>query len=125
MSQLLRTLPTPPEVSQAAVSSPSTPPEPKVNGGSYASVTFHVAGHEYVALGWALQKASPAIARTLAAIPDASTAAVVIPDVPGIAPDRLYRLFGAAVDFATSGNLAIDDSDALDLWAIAAVLQVS
>jgi hypothetical protein len=49
------------------------------------------AGHEFVALGWLLEQASPAIARTLKAIPDASAAAVVIPDIPGIPPQQLYR----------------------------------
>lgn len=44
-----------------------------------------------MALGWLLEKASPAIARTLRAIPDASSAAVVIPEVPGIPSDHLYR----------------------------------
>lgn len=77
-----------------------------------------------MALGWVLEQASPAIARTLAAIPDASTAAVVIPDVEGVPPDRLYRLFGLAVEFANSGNLPMEAKDALDLWTIAAVLQV-
>ena len=71
-----------------------------------------------------MERASPAIARTLAAIPDAATAAVVIPEVAGLAPDRLYKLFGLAVEFAGSGDLAMDTADALDLWAVAAVLQV-
>ena len=52
---------------------------------------WHLAGHEFVALGWVLEQASPAIARTLRAISDASSAAVVIPEVPGIAPAQLYR----------------------------------
>ena len=82
-------------------------------------------GHEFVALGWILEQASPAIARTLSAIPDVSTAAVVIPDVPGIPPERLYRLFGVAVEFASSSSTAVEETDALDLWAIAAVLQAS
>ncbi len=77
-----------------------------------------------MALGWVLEQASPAIARTLAAIPDASAAAVVIPDVEGVPPDRLYKLFGLAVEYANSGNLPINATDALDLWTIAAVLQV-
>ena len=82
------------------------------------------AGHEFVALGWVLEQASPAIARTLAAIPDASAAAVVIPDVDGVPPDRLYRLFGLAVEYANSDNLAMEAKEALDLWSVAAVLQV-
>ena len=73
-----------------------------------------------------MEQASPAIARTLAAIPDhqASSAAVVIPAIASIPPDRLHRLFGMAVEFAESNQLRIDDSDALDLWTVAAVVQV-
>ena len=77
-----------------------------------------------MALGWVLEQASPAIARTLAAIPDTSAAAVVIPDVDGVPPDRLYRLFGLAVEYVNSGNLPMEAEEALDLWTVAAVLQV-
>jgi len=104
--------------------SPQTPNGNSASDSSFGSITFHVAGHEFVALGWLLEKASPAIARTLRAIPDASSAAVVIPEVPGIPSDHLYRLFGVAVEFASSGSLVLDAREALDLWAIAAVLQM-
>lgn len=82
------------------------------------------AGHEIVALQWVLEQASPAIARTLAAIPDSSAAAVAIPDAEGIPPDKMIRLFGYAVKFANSGNLPMEDTEALNLWTLAAMLQV-
>lgn len=77
-----------------------------------------------MALQWVLEQASPAIARTLAAIPDASAAAVAIPDADGIPPDKMIRLFSYAVEFANTGNLPMEDSDALNLWTLAAMLQV-
>ena len=90
-------------------------------------MTWYVApGREIVAPAGMMEQASPAIARTLAAIPDhqASAAAVVIPAIASIPPERMYRLFGMAVEFAESSQLRIDDSDALDLWTLAAVVQV-
>lgn len=78
-----------------------------------------------MAPGWLMEQVSPAIARTLAAIPDASTTAVMIPDIRGISPDRHAKLFRMAVDFARAHKLHMTNADALDLWAIAALLQVS
>lgn len=50
------------------------------------------AGREFYALAWVLAQASKAIAQTLAQIPDTSTAAVVIPDVPGLPSARMYEV---------------------------------
>ena len=51
-----------------------------------------VAGKEFYALAWVMAGASRAIAQTLQQIPDTSTAAVVIPDVPGLPPGRMYEV---------------------------------
>ena len=53
---------------------------------------FHGAGKEFYALAWVMAGASRAIAQTLQQIPDTSTAAVVIPDVPGLPPSRMYEV---------------------------------
>ena len=50
------------------------------------------AGREFHCLAWVLARASRAIARTLQSIPDRSTAAVVIPDTPGLQPSRMYEV---------------------------------
>lgn len=51
-----------------------------------------MAGKEFYALAWVMAGASRAIAQTLQQIPDTSTAAVVIPDVPGLPPSRMYEV---------------------------------
>ena len=68
-------------------------------------------------------RASRAIARTLAQIPDPATAAVVVPEVPGMSTERMQEVFALALDCAYSGALEIPREDALDLWALAASLQ--
>ena len=60
-------------------------------GRPYTGVCF-VAGKEFYALAWVMAGASRAIAQTLQQIPDTSTAAVVIPDVPGLPPGRMYEV---------------------------------
>ena len=71
-----------------------------------------------------LARASRAIARTLAAIPDPAAAAVVIPDVPGLPPNRMYEVFALAAECAAVGTRDVQPEDCLDLWALAASLQV-
>ena len=51
-----------------------------------------LAGKEFYALAWVLAQSSRAIAQTLAQIPDTSTAAIFIPDVPGLSPSRMYEV---------------------------------
>ena len=82
-------------------------------------------GREFHAMAWVLARASKAIARTLAQIPDPSTAAVVVPDVPGLRTERLHEMFALALDCAYSSGLDVPAEDALDLWALAASLQVT
>lgn len=53
---------------------------------------FICAGREFYALAWVMAGASRAIAQTLQQIPDTSTAAVVIPDVPGLPLSRMYEV---------------------------------
>ena len=50
------------------------------------------AGKEFYALAWVMAGASRAIAQTLQQIPDTSTAAVVIPDIPSLPPSRMYEV---------------------------------
>ena len=59
--------------------------------GSLSHALCDVAGKEYYALAWVMARASRAIAQTLQQIPDTSTAAVVIPDVPSLQPGRMYE----------------------------------
>jgi hypothetical protein len=90
--------------------------------GSHAAQ--HVAGREFYCLAWVLARASRAIARTLAAIPDPASAAVVIPDVPGLQPNRMYEVFALAAECAAVGTRDVQPEDCLDLWALAASLQM-
>ena len=61
---------------------------------------FCVAGKEFYALAWVMAGASRAIAQTIQQIPDTSTAAVVIPDVPGLPPSRMYEVWEQALHCA-------------------------
>ncbi|KAK9861335.1 hypothetical protein WJX84_008151 [Apatococcus fuscideae] len=98
--------------------------DPGPGPGSYQTVTFHVGGHEFLALAWVLEQSSRAIAHTLRQIPDPSAAAVVVPDIEGVAPERMYEMFALAVEFAYHGHVELGDDDVLDLWAVAASLQM-
>jgi len=71
-----------------------------------------------------VSRASRAIARTLAQIADPTAAAVVVPDVPGLGAERMREVFALALDCAYSGGLEVPAEDALDLWALAASLQM-
>jgi len=82
------------------------------------------AGREFHALAWVVSRASRAIARTLAQIADPTAAAVVVPDVPGLGAERMREVFALALDCAYSGGLEVPAEDALDLWALAASLQM-
>ncbi|KAK9841727.1 hypothetical protein WJX74_010945 [Apatococcus lobatus] len=92
--------------------------------GSYQTVTFHVGGHEFLALAWVLEQSSRAIAHTLRQIPNPSAAAVVVPDIEGLPSERMYEMFALAVEFAYHGHVELADADVLDLWAVAASLQM-
>jgi hypothetical protein len=81
-------------------------------------------GREFHALAWVVSRASRAIARTLAQIADPAAAAVVVPDVPGLGAERMREVFALALDCAYSGGLEVPAEDALDLWALAASLQM-
>lgn len=59
--------------------------------GSLSHALCNVAGKEFYALAWVMAGASRAIAQTVQQIPDTSTAAVVIPDVPSLQPGRMYE----------------------------------
>ena len=59
--------------------------------GSLSRALCIAAGKEFYALAWVMAGASRAIAQTLQQIPDTSTAAVVIPDVPSLQPGRMYE----------------------------------
>ncbi|KAK9823285.1 hypothetical protein WJX72_001617 [[Myrmecia] bisecta] len=91
---------------------------------SYDTVMFHVGGREFYALAWVLEQSSQAIANTLRNIDDPANAAVVIPDVEGISPQRMYEMFALAVEFAYTGHTELSPQDVLDLWAVAASLQM-
>ncbi|KAK9917444.1 hypothetical protein WJX75_004438 [Coccomyxa subellipsoidea] len=92
--------------------------------GNFETMTFHVGGKEFYALAWVLAQSSRAIAQTLAQIPDTSAAAVVIPDVPGLTSARMYEVFSLAAECAYTGNHDVALEDCLDLWALAASLQM-
>ena len=83
------------------------------------------AGHEFLALAWVLEQSSRAIAHTLRQIPNPSAAAVVVPDIEGVPSERMYEMFALAVEFAYHGHVELADADVLDLWAVAASLQVA
>ena len=67
-----------------------------------------------MALAWVLEQSSRAIAHTLRQIPDPSAAAVVVPDIEGVAPERMYEMFALAVEFAYHGHVELGDDDVLD-----------
>ncbi|BDA50773.1 hypothetical protein COCOBI_16-4510 [Coccomyxa sp. Obi] len=92
--------------------------------GNFETMTFHVGGREFYALAWVLAQSSRAIAQTLAQIPDTSTAAIFIPDVPGLAPSRMYEVFSLAAECAYTGSHDVALEDCLDLWALATSLQM-
>lgn len=87
-------------------------------------------GREYYALSWLLEASSPVIANrimaaALAAAPGTTFSSVHVPSVPGLDAGRQYALFGMAVEWLyTGGNVEPPQEALVDLWAMAAVLQV-
>lgn len=110
---------------QPPVQPPSTTPSD-----TYESVKFIVGGRECYALSWLLETASSVIANrimaaSLAADPGTRFQSVTVPPVPGLEPARQHALFGMAVEWLYSGGSVEPPAEALiDLWAMAAVLQV-
>lgn len=95
-----------------------------LSGTSRSYSAMPTAGHEFLALAWVLEQSSRAIAHTLRQIPNPSAAAVVVPDIEGLPSERMYEMFALAVEFAYHGHVELADADVLDLWAVAASLQV-
>lgn len=77
-----------------------------------------------MALGWALEQASPVIAAALCQVGDPSTTKVDLPDIPGLPGPRMYDMFGLAVQHCYTGAVDVLPEDVLDLWVVAARLQV-
>lgn len=95
-----------------------------VNARRYDSVTFLVGGREFYALGWVLEQASARLARLLAHVDDARAAPLGVPAVPGMPPGRQYEMFTLATEYAYTGWVDVAPSAALDLWALAACLEM-
>lgn len=110
----------------------ATPAQPPATAPSdtYESIRFTVGGRECYALSWLLEASSPVIANaimaaSLAADPGTRFQSVPVPPVPGLDPARQHALFGMAVEWLYTGGSVEPPAEALiDLWAMAAVLQV-
>uniref|UniRef100_A0A061RSN7 BTB domain-containing protein n=1 Tax=Tetraselmis sp. GSL018 TaxID=582737 RepID=A0A061RSN7_9CHLO len=94
-----------------------------VNIKRYDSITFIVGGREFYALGWVLEQASARLKRLLAHTDDVK-GAVPVPQVDGMPDGRMYELFTLAAEFAYTGYAAISPADALELWSVAACLEM-
>lgn len=94
-----------------------------VNTQRYDSTTFLVGGREFYALGWVMEQASGLLGRLIRQAGDPK-APVAVPTVEGLGDDRAYELFSLAVEYSYTGYAAISPDEALDLWAVAASLEM-
>lgn len=123
-------LSTPPIRDFAPARPPPGGPPPTAPSDTYESIRFVVGGRECYALSWLLEASSPVIANrilaaALAADPGTRFQSVTVPPVPGLDPGRQHALFGMAVEWLYTGGSVEPPAEALiDLWAMAAVLQV-
>lgn len=118
--------------SQSGVSAARSPPKQPggagfspadVNARRYDSITFLVGGREFYALGWVLEQASARLKRLLTHMDDCK-APLPVPAVEGLSKERMYEMFSLAVEFAYTGWLEVAPTAALDLWALAACLEM-
>ena len=111
-----------------------------VNIKRYDSVTFLVGNREFYALGWVLEQASAKLRRLFKQADEAREHAasgnhaggdggsgpstVRVPSVEGLSDDRMYELFTLAVEYSYTGYAAIAPDNALDMWSVAACLEM-